>query len=361
MGERCCGPQVKHGQQQQRGPGCRHALSCLPTWCASRVGRRSLSLQSQSTDGGGEDAVVLGGPSMFSFPASSQTCWMFLLGGEANPPLPLFGGLAFSENGTASFVFALGLRSFFLLVKTTPKQASRLHTLTGGRQKPVQPAIRGDGCNFASWLLAGGRGCLVFPDVFSGESKIVGHGISTTHLERPTVDVVVRDSCWSSFFLDLERQHRRAIRLRARAGQVRTPLLCGSARLSPVPPPAFFTFARDYVVVVSRSRPSTPDCQGQTPLLQMSRTGLAQRPDHRSPPPPRPLPRPNVTAEKGSAPCGPWRFEPPWQSGEGLVFRRLARAGWRGGGQDFSSCSRHGCCSAAVPAWATGDAIGDTA
>lgn len=52
---------VKHGQQQQRGPGCRHALSCLPTWCASRVGRRSLSLQSQSTDGGGEDAVVLGG------------------------------------------------------------------------------------------------------------------------------------------------------------------------------------------------------------------------------------------------------------------------------------------------------------
>lgn len=282
---------VKHGQQQQRGPGCRHALSCLPTWCASRVGRRSLSLHSPRRGGNGcswrAGIHSGGGHECFLFrqarkPAGCLSPWW-----RGKPLSPPFRRACLFGEWNGKFCFCSWFAQFFWLVKTTPKQASRLHTPTGVKQKPVQPAIRGDGCNFASWLLAGGRGCLVFPDVFSGESKIVGHGISTTHLERSTtVDVVVRDNCWTSFLLDLERQHRRAIRLRARAGQVRTPLLCGSARLSPIPPPAFFTFARDYVVVVSRSRPSTPDCQGQTPLLQMSRTGLAQRPDHREPAPP---------------------------------------------------------------------------
>lgn len=153
-----------------------------------------------------------------------------LPGGVANPPLSPFQKACPFGEWNGKFCFCSWFAQF-LLVKTTPKQASRLHTLTGVKQKPVQPAIRGDGCNFASWLLAGGRGCLVFPDVFSGESKIVGHGISTTHLERSTVDVVVRDwtivgplssSTWSvSIVVPFGCEH----------GQVRSePLSCAEAR-----------------------------------------------------------------------------------------------------------------------------------
>lgn len=325
---------VKHVQQQQRGPGCRHALSCLPTWCASRVGRRSLSLQTEERI----RTVVLGGRAstaegdmnvFFSGKLATNLLDVSLVEWQTPLSPPFQKACPFGEwNG--KFCFCSWFAQF-LLVKTTPKQASRLHTPTGVKQKPVQPAIRGDGCNFASWLLAGGRGCLVFPDVFSGESKIVGHGISTTHLERSTVDVVVRDwiivgplssATWSvSIVVPFACEH----------GQVRSePLSCAEARdslrflLQPSSPLRAITWS------------SSVDCQGQTPLLQMSRTGLAQRPDHQEPAPP---PAPNKAEcdgkKRGARRVGLGGSSPPAQVGEGLVLRRLARTGWRGGGQDF--------------------------